>query len=70
LDRHFNSNTKRDYARTSGRLPEPPSEWRDSYASMAAEDSLPWSTLEDVFEAAKAFVEPVLSDAACPPIWM
>lgn len=51
-------------------LPEPPPEWREPYASMAAEDSLPWPTLDDVFEAAKAFVEPVLSDAACPPIWM
>ena len=51
-------------------LPEPPSEWRDSYASMAAEDSLPWPTIDDVFEAARVFVEPVLSDAACPPIWM
>ena len=50
-------------------LPEPPPEWRDPYASMVAEDSLPWPTLDDVFEAAKAFVEPVLSDAKCPPIW-
>jgi hypothetical protein len=51
-------------------LPEPPPEWRDAYASMAAEDSLLWPTLDDVFEAAKAFVEPVLVDAPCPPIWM
>jgi hypothetical protein len=50
-------------------LPAPPPEWRDPYASMAADDSLPWPTLDDVFDAAKAFVEPVLSDA-CPPIWM
>lgn len=52
------------------KLPEPPAEWRDPYASMAAGDSLPWPTLDDVFEAAKAFVEPVLSDVTCPPIWM
>lgn len=51
-------------------VPEPPPEWRGPYASIAAEDSLPWPTLDDVFEAAKAFVEPVLSDSACPPIWM
>ena len=51
-------------------LPEPPAEWRDPYAAMAADDSLAWTTLDDVFEAAKAFVEPVLSDAACPPVWM
>jgi hypothetical protein len=50
-------------------LPEPPPEWRDPYASIAADDSLPWPTLEDVFEAAKSFVAPVLGDAACPPIW-
>lgn len=50
-------------------LPEPSPEWREPYASMAAEDSLPWPTLDDVFEAARAFVEPVLSEAACPPIW-
>lgn len=50
-------------------LPEPPLEWRDPYASIAANDSLPWPTLEDVFQAAKSFVAPVLSDPACPPIW-
>ncbi len=51
-------------------LPKPPPEWRDAYASMAAEDSLSWPTLDEVFEAAKVFVEPVLADAPCPPIWM
>ena len=50
-------------------LPEPPHEWREPYASMAVEDSLPWATLDHVFEAAKAFIDPVLSDAAPPPIW-
>jgi len=50
-------------------LPKPPSEWRDPYASIAADDSLPWPTLEDVFEAAESFVAPVLSDTACLPIW-
>lgn len=50
-------------------LPEPPPEWRDSYASLAADDSLPWLTLAEVFESAKAFVEPVLSPSPCPPIW-
>ena len=51
-------------------IPEPPPEWREPYASMAAEDSLPWATLDDVFEAANAFVGPVLADAACPPTWI
>jgi len=50
-------------------LPEPPPEWRASYASIAADDSLPWPTLAEVFESAKAFVEPVLSPSGCPPIW-
>lgn len=50
-------------------LPQPPPEWRESYASIAADDSLPWQTLAEVFESAKAFVEPVLAPSACPPIW-
>ncbi len=50
-------------------LPAPPSAWREPYASIAAEDSLPWRTLDDVFEAARAFVEPVLNDPGCPPTW-
>jgi hypothetical protein len=51
-------------------LPAPPPEWREPYASMAAEDLLPWPTLDDVFEAAKSFVEPVILETTCPPIWM
>jgi hypothetical protein len=51
-------------------LPEPPPEWREPYASMAAEDSLPWPSLDDVFESARAFIDPVLTDAASPAIWM
>jgi predicted nucleotidyltransferase component of viral defense system len=50
-------------------LPVPPTKWRDPYASMATEDSLPWPTLDEVFDAARAFIDPVLSDPACPPIW-
>ena len=50
-------------------LLEPPLQWRESYASLASDDSLPWKTLAEVFEAAKAFIEPVLSPSACPPIW-
>jgi hypothetical protein len=34
---------------------------------MAEEDVLPWPQLDDVFQAAKAFVEP--ADAPCLPIW-
>ncbi|MBV8761871.1 MAG: nucleotidyl transferase AbiEii/AbiGii toxin family protein [Deltaproteobacteria bacterium] len=42
-------------------LPPPPDEWRAPYAAMATEDSLPWATLDEVFEAARAFLEPVLA---------
>lgn len=31
------------------------------YASMAREDSLPWSMLDDVTKAAQAFLDPVLA---------
>ncbi len=51
-------------------LPEPPPEWRAPYASIAADDSLLWPTLADVFEAAQSFVGPVLSESPCPPMWM
>lgn len=50
-------------------LPEPPPEWRDTYAAIAADDSLPWPTLADVFESAKAFIEPVLSPSPMAAIW-
>jgi len=50
-------------------LPEPPPEWRDAYAAIAADDSLPWPTLAEVFESARAFIEPVLSPSPSPPIW-
>jgi hypothetical protein len=50
-------------------LPAPPPEWSEPYASMAEEDALPWPQLDDVFQAAKAFVEPVLADAPRLPIW-
>jgi hypothetical protein len=43
-------------------LPEPPQSWRGVYAAMAAEFELPWATLEDVFEAARAFLDPVLTN--------
>lgn len=42
------------------RLPVPPAAWADAYAKMAEEDSLPWSTLVAVTEAARAFLDPVL----------
>jgi len=35
---------------------------------MAAEDDLPWPSLEQVYEAARAFLDPVLQTKA--GIWM
>lgn len=45
-------------------LPAPPASWREPYAAMAAEDALAWPVLDDVFAAARAFLDPVLSPAA------
>ncbi len=42
-------------------LPEPPATWRMPYAAMVREDNLAWSTLDEVTQAAKAFVDPVLA---------
>ncbi len=51
-------------------LPAAPSEWRGPYASMAADDSLPWKSLDDVLEAARMFIDPVLSDEARIGVWV
>ncbi len=42
-------------------VPAPLDAWGKPYASMAREDSLPWSTLDDVTKAAQAFLDPVLA---------
>jgi hypothetical protein len=42
-------------------LPDPPPSWERVYAEMADEDSLPWPTLLAVTEAARAFIDPVLT---------
>lgn len=41
-------------------LPEAPPRWIRRYADLAAENSLPWPTLDIVFERASAFLNPVL----------
>jgi hypothetical protein len=43
------------------RLPTPPETWVAPYTIIAREDQLRWSTLVDVFEAARAFLDPVLT---------
>jgi hypothetical protein len=43
-------------------LPSPPLTWTAPYKELAAAHELPWSTLAEVTHAAKAFVDPILSD--------
>lgn len=42
-------------------LPAPPEGWREPYEAMAKKDSLPWTTLAEVTQAATAFLAPVLA---------
>ncbi|MEE9384006.1 MAG: nucleotidyl transferase AbiEii/AbiGii toxin family protein [Nannocystaceae bacterium] len=42
-------------------FPEPPSTWAMPYIAMAREDQLAWPTLDEVVNAAKAFLDPVLA---------
>ena len=45
-------------------VPDPPRTWTVPYAQMAAEDELPWRSLDDVLASARAFLDPVLGDLA------
>jgi hypothetical protein len=45
-------------------VPPPPTSWHQVYARMALDDELPWRTIEDVYAAVCAFVNPVLLAAA------
>lgn len=42
-------------------LPDPPSEWAGTYAHLSKENGLPWPTLVAVTDAARRFLDPVLS---------
>jgi hypothetical protein len=42
-------------------LPDPLPAWETPYAAMAREDQLRWATLDELTEAAKAFLDPVLA---------
>jgi len=44
-----------------GSLPAPPDTWEGPYATIANEDQLRWPTLDEAFEAAQAFLDPVLT---------
>jgi hypothetical protein len=41
-------------------LPPPPTTWVERYSAIATSDSLNWKTLDAVYAAARAFVDPVL----------
>jgi hypothetical protein len=45
-------------------LPPPPNAWAQRYAVLASDDGLPWATLDDVYAAARAFLDPVLDGQA------
>lgn len=42
-------------------VPEPIEAWRAPYMAMARDDQLPWATLQDVTQAVRAFLDPVLA---------
>ena len=44
-----------------GSLPAPPDTWEGPYATIAKEDQLQWSTLDEAFEVARVFLDPVLA---------
>jgi Nucleotidyl transferase AbiEii toxin, Type IV TA system len=43
-------------------VPDPPASWKEVYAALAEEDSLPWSTLSEVIERVREFLNPVLAE--------
>ena len=45
-------------------LPPPPNEWAQRYAVLARDDGLSWATLEQVYAAARALLDPVLAGQA------
>ncbi len=54
--------------RASHPIPEilapPPARWANGYARMARENALPWPTLDNVFERASTFLNPVLAGSS------
>lgn len=46
-------------------LPPPPDAWRTSYAALAAEQRLRWTTLEELVSVVRAFLDPVLCGTDC-----
>lgn len=54
-------------------VPSPIEAWRTPYEAMARDDQLTWATLDDVTQAARAFLDPVLAGLADatwdPSLW-
>jgi hypothetical protein len=46
-------------------LPPPPEAWQQPYARLASEQQLRWTTLEELFAAVTAFLDPVLRNDGC-----
>ncbi|MEM6961061.1 MAG: nucleotidyl transferase AbiEii/AbiGii toxin family protein [Myxococcota bacterium] len=51
---------RRDTHELPTSLPKPSPDWERPYAAMAERDSLPWTTLAEVSEAASAFLDQIL----------
>lgn len=49
-------------------IPSPPPAWTATYAAIASEDLIPWTTLEELTSAIRAFLDPVLAGTS-DPIW-
>ena len=45
-------------------FPDPPASWASVYERMASHDGLPWTTLAQVTEAVRSFLDPVLAGKA------
>jgi hypothetical protein len=55
-----------------GAMPLPPDSWRIPYARMAQENGLRWTSLDEIAEVARAFLDPVLRGEEGtwdPPTW-
>lgn len=53
-------------------VPNPPASWAAPYARMAREDQLKWTTIDELLEAVRAFIDPILAGRPGrwePEIW-
>ncbi len=52
--------TRRGTHDVPDRLPQPPPTWERPYQAMRDDNALPWSTIADVYEMARSFLDPLL----------